>query len=290
MGCKPDNLDVSDGWMAYGGCANLSDKPVGAVPHVSVVDLLSPRGRSSLQAWWAVVLSVAVIEAGLSAWLTGEPFPLNPQFPLATKTTGALVHLALVWPLVAVSLRRARDLGASGRAVLGLWALSELGRFAFTFFDGWVGVTGSIAGAAAHLWIAFGLGLAIRARGDAADDSPPPSQAKARQNLSYDTIDGPIAAWADRHGLIFCTEVGGATRRFCYVSGDEHECFQISVEPPDGGIVAVDAWDVETEDDAELHQRWQVPAESIVEALDAALAQIAVWRSRLRSRPWGAQP
>ena len=108
--------------------------------------------------------------------------------------------------------------------------------------------------------------------------------------MSYDTVDDAITTWAHTHRLILCTKFGGIPRRFCYVSGDEHECFQVSIEPPDAGAIIVNAWDVETEDDAELHRQWQVPLGDLVPTLEAALKQIAVWRARPRTRHWGDPP
>lgn len=105
--------------------------------------------------------------------------------------------------------------------------------------------------------------------------------------MSYQTVDATIAAWIDRHAFMLCTEFGGVPRRFCYVTRGEYECFQISIEPPDDGSITVNAWDVETEDDAELHQQWRVPVGDLIPTLDAALDQIDVWRSRRRTRRWG---
>lgn len=105
--------------------------------------------------------------------------------------------------------------------------------------------------------------------------------------MNYDPVDAAIAAWANRHGLTLCTEFGGVPRRFVYVSGGEHECFQVSIEPPDDGAITVNAWDVETEDDAKLHQQWRVLVDDLDPTLEAALNQVAVWRSRPRTRLWG---
>jgi hypothetical protein len=106
--------------------------------------------------------------------------------------------------------------------------------------------------------------------------------------MGSDAIDAAIGAWAGRHSLRLCTGLGGT--RFCYVSGDEHECFQVSIELPDAGTVTIHAWDVETEDDAELHQSWQVPVGDLISTLEAALNQIGVWRARPRTRHWGDPP
>jgi len=48
--------------------------------------------------------------------------------------------------------------------------------------------------------------------------------------MSYDAVDATIVAWADSHGLTLCTEFGGVPRRFCYVTGGEHECFGLRLQ------------------------------------------------------------
>ncbi|HEY2047908.1 MAG TPA: hypothetical protein VGH03_01090 [Caulobacteraceae bacterium] len=108
--------------------------------------------------------------------------------------------------------------------------------------------------------------------------------------MTYSIVDAEIYAWAERHGLKVCTEFAGAPRRFCYVSGGEHECFQVSIEPPEDGAVTVNAWDVETQDDAELHRQWRVALGDLDPTLEAALRQIVDWKSRPRIRGWGEKP
>ncbi|WP_370867825.1 DUF805 domain-containing protein [Phenylobacterium sp.] len=145
---------------------------------MSLLRLLSFRGRSSRRTWWAVVISVAVAEASMSAWLTGEPFPLDPRLPADTKAIGGLLRLATIWPVVAVSVRRARDLNHSGWTVVWLWAVYVLGGLAFAFLSHWTGVAAAIAGVSAQVWIAFNLGLRKR-RDDAAVGDSMSNQADA---------------------------------------------------------------------------------------------------------------
>jgi hypothetical protein len=102
--------------------------------------------------------------------------------------------------------------------------------------------------------------------------------------MSYAAVDAEIDAWAKRHGLRLCTEFGGVPRRFCYVSSGAHESFQVSIEPPEGGTITVNAWDIEIDDDAELHQQWRVAIGDLIPTLDEALRQIAGWASRPRNR------
>lgn len=100
--------------------------------------------------------------------------------------------------------------------------------------------------------------------------------------MNLDAIDVVFFAWAARHGLRALRLPGGQQTRFCYVSAGVDESFQISIEPPEAGIVSVNAWDVETHDDAEFHRAWQVPLSDLEPALDGALEQIATWAARPR--------
>ncbi len=104
--------------------------------------------------------------------------------------------------------------------------------------------------------------------------------------VTYSDIDPAIDAWAARHGLVINPEFGGEARRFTYVTGGPRECFQISVEPPDQGMVTVNAWDVETLDEAQLHESWTVPAGDVDSALESAARRVAAWRTRRRMVPF----
>ena len=108
--------------------------------------------------------------------------------------------------------------------------------------------------------------------------------------MSYAKVDAVITGWADAHRLKLNTKFGGEPRRFCYVGSGQHECFQVSVDPPEGEAVTVNAWSVETEDDAELHRRWIVKSDQLPRTLEEALAQISEWSLRPISKRWGAEP
>lgn len=98
--------------------------------------------------------------------------------------------------------------------------------------------------------------------------------------MSYEAVDDVISAWAASRGLALNTKFGGQPRRFCYLSGGQAECFQISIEPPAKGLVTVNVWDVETRDDAEFHRAWLVPVADLRPALEEAVEQIARWAQR----------
>src|SRR4051812_22475759 len=96
----------------------------------------------------------------------------------------------------------------------------------------------------------------------------------------YAAVDPAIRSWADQHELRLSMEFGGQERRFCYVTGGPQECFQISIEPPEGSKVLVNAWSIETIDDEELHESWLVPVAEVSSALKLALDKIGAWNAR----------
>jgi len=102
--------------------------------------------------------------------------------------------------------------------------------------------------------------------------------------MVYAAVDPAINAWAEQHGLKLSTEFGGQERRFCYLTGGPQECFQVSIEPPQGAKVLVNAWSIETIDDAELHESWLAPVEEVSSALNQAFDKIMAWNVRPKGR------
>lgn len=102
--------------------------------------------------------------------------------------------------------------------------------------------------------------------------------------MSYAAVDHVIQLWRRARGLTLFNEFADQERRFCYSSSPEGECFQISVERPEGSSVTVNAWSVETLDDRELARSWTVQATELESALDQALRQVERWKVR-RSQP-----
>ena len=108
--------------------------------------------------------------------------------------------------------------------------------------------------------------------------------------MSYEAVDGFINSWIEDRDLTLFRAFAGRPERYWYVSGGR-ECFQISVAPPEGGVVMVNAWSVETDDDAEMHEAWSVPMDEISTALADAHAQIEEWLTRAKTKsPWWDRP
>ena len=98
--------------------------------------------------------------------------------------------------------------------------------------------------------------------------------------MSYTSVDAAIRDWCKARRLKLFTRFAGEERRFCYASSDDGECFQISVEPPTGSEIVVNAWSIEKNDDEELHDVWQVATSDLKGGLDLALARIEEWKAR----------
>ena len=102
--------------------------------------------------------------------------------------------------------------------------------------------------------------------------------------MSYDAIDPVIASWCKRYGFTLFTHTEGMSGQYrCIYTSSESECFQISVDEPDAGEVAIHAADVETHLDEELRKDWTVPVGALASALDAAVAHVRGWMERHRA-------
>jgi len=93
----------------------------------------------------------------------------------------------------------------------------------------------------------------------------------------YASIDHVIFAWLSTRSFKLFGEWAGRPARFFYVSSAKGECFQISIQPPEGDTLVVDAWSIDTLDDSELHQEWKVSADQLEVGMDAALRKIHDW-------------
>ena len=97
---------------------------------------------------------------------------------------------------------------------------------------------------------------------------------------NYSEIDATINTWSKRYKLTMINEFAGLERRFCYISGLSYEVFMISVEPPAGDTTLILAGSVETVDDEDMLEKWNVPTAELGRHLDAALAKVNEWAHR----------
>ena len=97
--------------------------------------------------------------------------------------------------------------------------------------------------------------------------------------MSYSQIDPIIHEWVKKHNLTLFTNYEGYSNseyRAIYLSS-EHECCQISIDEPESNMVSVHAYDIETNDDEELHKVWHVPITELGETLDNAITFLKQW-------------
>ncbi len=97
----------------------------------------------------------------------------------------------------------------------------------------------------------------------------------------YAEVDPIIDAWAEATVKKLYTEWADLPARFGYLPGlREFECFQISIDQPLGGRVAVLARSVDTDDESEFEQRWEGATENLSTMLDEATDQVRTWVNR----------
>ncbi len=97
----------------------------------------------------------------------------------------------------------------------------------------------------------------------------------------YEEVDATIAAWAVANVKMLFDEWAGKPARFAYLPGlRPFECFQIWVEPPVSGQVAVYAASVDTDDDSEHQRTWEGPVASLGTMLDQATETVREWINR----------
>ena len=98
--------------------------------------------------------------------------------------------------------------------------------------------------------------------------------------MSYAAIDTVIREWANANVQTPFVEKSHTETRFCYLSSEQAECYQISVDAPENGLVRVHVSAIETIDDMEAHLQWLVPIAQLTAALDTAKKTIVenLWR------------
>lgn len=93
----------------------------------------------------------------------------------------------------------------------------------------------------------------------------------------YDEIDSVIRSWAERHSLVLFTEFADREARFAYVSSNDSECFQISIQPPAGGRVAVAVQCVEGRRDLEVPNETVIALADLEATLDNVFEFVLDW-------------
>ena len=96
--------------------------------------------------------------------------------------------------------------------------------------------------------------------------------------MSYAEIDPQITAWANLNGLTLFREWDGAEARFCYTSSDKGECFQIVIREPLSSEVRIEAFSIETLNEEEFQQTWNMPVAKIDEGLENSLSMVENWK------------
>lgn len=97
----------------------------------------------------------------------------------------------------------------------------------------------------------------------------------------YAEVDPIINAWAQMTVEKLFTEWADQPARFAYLPGRRpFECFQVSIEPPSGGRIAVLARSVDTDDKSEFEERWEGTTDELGALLEGATATIQKWINR----------
>ncbi|HUD28523.1 MAG TPA: hypothetical protein VMQ93_06600 [Novosphingobium sp.] len=97
----------------------------------------------------------------------------------------------------------------------------------------------------------------------------------------YAEVDPVIDAWAHATVKKLFTEWVDQPARFAYVPGlRPFECFQISIDPPFNGRIAVSARSIDTDDESEFDERWEGATGALPILLEEATAVVQKWVNR----------
>jgi hypothetical protein len=97
----------------------------------------------------------------------------------------------------------------------------------------------------------------------------------------YSIIDAQLDHRAAENGWTVFREWADAPARFFYVGGNAPwDCFQVSIDPPAAGALAVTARSVDTSDGQEFEQTWRGGVAEFDRLLTSAVAVIETWKSR----------
>lgn len=98
---------------------------------------------------------------------------------------------------------------------------------------------------------------------------------------TYAEVDPVIDAWAQVTVRKLFTVWADRPARFAYLPGlRPFECFQISIDPPVAGRVAVLARSVDTDDESQFEQHWEGPTNALPALLETATATVQLWVNR----------
>ncbi|MCZ4344269.1 ferredoxin [Sphingomonadaceae bacterium G21617-S1] len=96
-------------------------------------------------------------------------------------------------------------------------------------------------------------------------------------------MDPTIEEYVKANGSTLFTEWAGEPARFFHLPGHPpFECFQVSINPPRAGRVAVFARSIDTNDGSELEESWEAPVQELSSLLVKATRAVQVWRNRLQ--------
>ncbi len=101
--------------------------------------------------------------------------------------------------------------------------------------------------------------------------------------MNYSQIDQVILNWVEKHSFSLFTKyenIPDSDFRAVYLSSEQGECCQISIDKPKAGKVCIHAGDIETHQDEELEKEWSVSVEELQEALENAVVFVKVWFGR----------
>jgi hypothetical protein len=98
--------------------------------------------------------------------------------------------------------------------------------------------------------------------------------------MSYTIIDPTINAWTKKHSLCLFTSFADRDARFIYVSSNIGECFQIMISEPQDGKVDLNARDIETHKDEEMHTSMTAEQSKLGDALEDMLKTVYGWMRR----------
>jgi hypothetical protein len=88
--------------------------------------------------------------------------------------------------------------------------------------------------------------------------------------VSYEEIDPIITEWAERHNLTLFTEHQDCAVRSVDIVSASGQKFQIWIDRPRSGKVAVHLWDYKKQ-----RRDWEVGITGLAACLEAALAQLS---------------